>query len=139
MTEEEKKKTETDKAQAKARKELLIKMGLCLKCNEYIKPDERNMNFKGYCPTCQSNRKDKMQIIKVIKQLQQCVDKYGENVEVDFKMVAPENICDDDSMDIDIDFKGEIGTSLLPEKIEIGFTYDDVKDWSNNWKAQLRD
>ena len=80
-----------------------------------------------------------MKIIKVIKQLQQYVDKYGENVEVDFKMVAPENICDDDSMDIDIDYKGEIGTSLLPEKIEIGFTYDDVKDWSNNWKAQLRD
>jgi len=52
MIEEEKKKTETDKAQAKARKELLIKMGLCLKCNEYIKPDERSMNFKGYCPTC---------------------------------------------------------------------------------------
>ena len=86
-----------------------------------------------------ASRKDNMKIIKVIKQLQQYVDKYGEHVEVDFKMVAPENICDDDSMDIDIDFKGEIGTSLLPEKIEIGFTYDDVKDWSNNWKAQLRD
>ena len=52
MTKEEKKKTETDKAQAKARKEDLISRGLCLKCGEYIKHDERTMNIKGYCPTC---------------------------------------------------------------------------------------
>ena len=78
-----------------------------------------------------------MKIKKVIDQLQHYVDNYGEDVEVDFKMVAPENICDDDSMDIDINFEGEIGTSLLPEKVEIGFSYDDKKDWSHNWKAQL--
>ena len=47
MTEEEKKKTETDKAQAKARKEDLISRGLCLKCGEFIKPDERNMSYRG--------------------------------------------------------------------------------------------
>ena len=78
-----------------------------------------------------------MKVKKIIDQLQKYVNDYGENVEVDFKMVAPENICDDDSMDIDINFEGEIGTSLLPEKVEIGFTYDDKKDWSHNWKSQL--
>ena len=42
-------------------------------------------------------------------------------------------------MDIDIDFKGEIGTSLLPEKVEIGFEYSvGQKDWSSDWKAQLK-
>ena len=78
-----------------------------------------------------------MKVKKVIDQLQHYIDNYGEDVEVDFKMVAPENICDDDSMDIDINFEGEIGTSLLPEKVEIGFTYDDKKDWSHDWKSQL--
>ena len=36
----------------KAKKEDLISRGLCLKCGEYIKPDERDMNTQGYCPTC---------------------------------------------------------------------------------------
>ena len=36
----------------KAKKEDLISRGLCLKCGEYIKPDERSMNYRGYCPTC---------------------------------------------------------------------------------------
>ena len=75
-----------------------------------------------------------MKVKQVIKQLQHYVNEYGDDVEVDFKMVAPENICEDDSMDIDINFEGEIGTSLLPEKVEIGFSYDDKKDWSNDWK-----
>ena len=78
-----------------------------------------------------------MKIIKVIEQLQHYVDKYGKNVEVDFKMVAPEKISNDDTIDIDIDFVGEIGTSLLPEKVEIVFSYEDKKDWSHAWKAQL--
>ena len=78
-----------------------------------------------------------MKVIKVIKELQHYVNEYGDDVEVDFKMVAPENICDDDSMDIDINFEGEIGTSLLPEKVEIGFTYENKKDWSSDWKARL--
>jgi len=52
MTEEEKKKTETDKAQASIEKQNLMSRGLCLKCGEYIKHDERDMNVKGYCPTC---------------------------------------------------------------------------------------
>ena len=69
MTEEEKKKTETDKAQASIEKQNLMSRGLCLKCGEYIKHDERDMNVKGYCPTCQSNRKDKMSY-KVIIELE---------------------------------------------------------------------
>jgi hypothetical protein len=81
-----------------------------------------------------------MKVIKVIQQLQHYVDEHGKNVEVDFKMVAPENISNDDTMDIDIDFVGEIGTSLLPEKVEIGFDYSfGQKDWSHDWKAQLKD
>ena len=55
-----------------------------------------------------------MKVKQVIKQLQHYVNEYGDDVEVDFKMVAPETICEDDSMDIDINFEGEIGTSLLP-------------------------
>ena len=78
-----------------------------------------------------------MKVIKVIEQLQHYVDEYGKDVEVDFKMVAPENISNDDTMDIDINFEGEICTSLLPEKVEIGFSYEDKKDWSHAWKAQL--
>jgi hypothetical protein len=81
-----------------------------------------------------------MKIIKIIEQFQDYVDKYGEDVEVDFKMAAPEYICDDDTMDIDIDLIGEIGTSLLPEKVEIGFDYSfGQKDWSNHWKMQLKE
>ena len=34
-----------------------------------------------------------MKVIKVIEQLQHYVDEYGKDVEVDFKMVAPERIC----------------------------------------------
>ena len=49
---EEKKQKAIDKAQAKANKEDLISRGLCLKCGEYIKPDERDMNTLGYCPSC---------------------------------------------------------------------------------------
>jgi len=75
-----------------------------------------------------------MKVKQVIKELQHYVNEYGDDVEVDFKMVAPENICHDDSMDIDINFEGEIGTSLLPEKVEIGFSYEDKKDWSDDWR-----
>ena len=48
----DKEEKEKQKAQAKAKKEDLISRGLCLKCGELIKPDERSMNIKGYCPTC---------------------------------------------------------------------------------------
>ena len=48
----DKEEKEKQKAQAKAKKEDLISMGLCLKCGEYIKHDERNMNYRGYCPDC---------------------------------------------------------------------------------------
>ena len=50
--EEKEKQKAIDKAQAKAKKEDLISRGLCLKCGEFIKPDERGMNTQGYCPTC---------------------------------------------------------------------------------------
>ena len=43
---------EEEKQKAKAKKEDLISRGLCLKCGEFIKPDERDMNTLGYCPTC---------------------------------------------------------------------------------------
>ena len=43
---------EEEKQKAKAKKEDLISMGLCLTCGEYIKHDERNMNYRGYCPDC---------------------------------------------------------------------------------------
>ena len=43
---------EEEKQKAKAKKEDLISRGLCLKCGEFIKPDERNMSYRGYCPTC---------------------------------------------------------------------------------------
>ena len=89
-----------------------------------------------------------MKITKVIKELQKYVDEYGENVKVNFKMVAPETICDSDEMDIPIDYVGEIGTSLLdsfPEnpRVEIGFKYyykgDDIfvpRDWGKPRKVK---
>ena len=43
----DKEEKEKQKAQAKAKKEDLISRGLCLKCGEYIKHDERSMNIKG--------------------------------------------------------------------------------------------
>ena len=43
---------EEEKQKAKAKKEDLISRGLCLKCGEYIKHDERSMNYRGYCPDC---------------------------------------------------------------------------------------
>ena len=46
LDKEEEKQKETEK------KEDLISRGLCLTCGEYIKPDERDMNTQGYCPTC---------------------------------------------------------------------------------------
>ena len=68
-----------------------------------------------------------MKITKVIKELQKYVDVYGENVRVNFKMVAPETICDSDEMDIPINYIGEIGTSMLDNpsepRVEIGFKY----------------
>ena len=48
----DKEEKERQKAEAKAKKEDLISRGLCLKCGEFIKPDERTMNYRGYCPTC---------------------------------------------------------------------------------------
>ena len=51
-----------------------------------------------------------MKITKVIKELQKYVDVYGENVRVNFKMVATETICDSDEMEIHINYNGVIRT-----------------------------
>ena len=48
----DKEEKEKQKAQSKAKKEDLISRGLCITCGEYIKHDERNMNYRGYCPDC---------------------------------------------------------------------------------------
>ena len=48
----DKEEKEKQKAEAKAKQEDLISRGLCLTCGEYIKHDERNMNYRGYCPDC---------------------------------------------------------------------------------------
>ena len=53
----DKEEKEKQKAEAKAKKEDLINRGLCLTCGEFIKPDERDMNTQGYCPTCQMKTK----------------------------------------------------------------------------------
>ena len=76
-------------------------------------------------------------VIDVIKDLQHYVDDYGKDVEVDFVMVAPDNVCDDDREDISIGYSGEIGTSMLDTDnptVEIGFNFDHKKDWNEEWK-----
>lgn len=83
-----------------------------------------------------------MKIKKVIEELQHYLNNYGEDVEVNFKMLAPENVCDDDTMDINIDFIGEIGTSgllgdVVPPVVEMGFSYQNQNDWSEDWKKSL--
>ena len=87
-----------------------------------------------------------MKITKVIKELQKYVDVYGENVRVNFKMVAPETIWVSDEMDIPINYIGEIGTSMLDNpsepRVEIGFKYyykeDNIfvpRDWGKPRKV----
>lgn len=74
-----------------------------------------------------------MKIKELIKQLKQ----YNDNTEVVFKIIAPEEVSDDDTRDITVTWYGEIGTSLLHEKppvLEIGLQYEDEKDWSKEWK-----
>jgi len=78
-----------------------------------------------------------MKIKKVVDELNTYIKKYGENIEVDFVMVAPETICDDDREDIHISYSGEIGTSMLDTDnptVEIGFNFDYKKDWNEEWK-----
>ena len=64
-----------------------------------------------------------MKVIDVIKEFQKLVDENGNDLNVDFRIVAPEYVCEDDSMDISINYEGAIGTSLLSEGwVEIGFS-----------------
>ena len=80
-----------------------------------------------------------MKLKKVIKDLQYFIDLYGENIEVNFKMVPPETVCDNDSQDIEIKYYGETDTSLLDNedpKMEIGFTFSYKADWNESWKSE---
>jgi len=77
-----------------------------------------------------------MKITKVIEDLQHYIDNYGTDVEVNFVMTAPENVCDNDSLDIPIKYKGEIGTSMLDSDgvVEIGFNYNSKNNYPENWQ-----
>jgi len=75
-----------------------------------------------------------MKIKELIKQL----EKYNGNTEVIFKIIPPEEVCDDDTRDIPLTWYGEIGTSLLDDDnpaIELGLQYENSKDWDEEWKA----
>ena len=71
-----------------------------------------------------------MKITEIIEDLQYYLDNYGADVAVHFVMVKPENVCDDDTLDIPIKYKGEIGTSLLDSDgvVEIGFDYKEMNN-----------
>jgi hypothetical protein len=71
-----------------------------------------------------------MKITEIIEDLQYYLDNYGADVAVHFVMVTPENVCDDDTLDIPIKYKGEIGTSLLDSDgvVEIGFDYKEMNN-----------
>ena len=74
-----------------------------------------------------------MNIRELIKELRQ----YKDYTEVIFKIVAPEEVSDDDTRDITVTWYGEIGTSLLHERppiLEIGLQYENQEDWSKEWK-----
>lgn len=74
-----------------------------------------------------------MKIRELIKELRQ----YKDDTEVIFKIVAPEEVSDDDTRDITVTWCGEIGTSLLHERppiLEIGLQYENQEDWSKEWK-----
>ena len=74
-----------------------------------------------------------MRIKELIKQL----ERYKDDTRVIFKIVAPEEVSDDDTRDITVTWYGEIGTSLLHEKppiLKIGLQYEDEKDWSKEWR-----
>ncbi len=75
-----------------------------------------------------------MKIKDLIKELR----RYKDDTEVIFKIIAPEEVSDDDTRDIPITWYGEIGTSLLDDAnpaIEIGLQYENSEDWDEEWKA----
>lgn len=75
-----------------------------------------------------------MKIKDLIKELR----RYKDDTEVIFKIIAPEEVSDDDTRDIPITWYGEIGTSLLDDAnpaIEIGLQYENSDDWDEEWKA----
>ena len=83
-----------------------------------------------------------MKLKKVIKDLQYFIDLYGENIEVNFKMVPPETVCDNDNQDIAIKYYGATDTSLLEDKdpkMDIGFTFAYKADWNESWKLDDRE
>ena len=75
-----------------------------------------------------------MKVKDIIKELK----RYKDDTEVLFKIVAPEEVAEDDTKDIEITWYGEIGTSLADHDnpaIEIGLQYEDPEDWDEEWKA----
>jgi hypothetical protein len=78
----------------------------------------------------------KMKVKDIIKELK----RYKDDTEVLFKIVAPEEVAEDDTKDIEITWYGEIGTSLLDNdkpRIEIGLQYANAEDWKTEWKADF--
>ena len=74
-----------------------------------------------------------MRIKELIKQL----ERYKDDTRVIFKIVAPEEVSDDDTRDITVTWYGEIGTSLLDQDnpaIELGLQYENADDWNEEWK-----
>ena len=72
-----------------------------------------------------------------IKDLIRELKRYKEDTEVIFKIIPPEEVCDDDTRDIPVTWYGEIGTSLADHDnpaIEFGLQYEDAEDWEEEWK-----
>ena len=75
-----------------------------------------------------------MKIKDLIKELR----RYKDDTEVIFKIIAPEEVSDDDTRDIPLTWYGEIGTSLADHDnpaIEIGLQYEDPEDCDEELKA----
>ena len=75
-----------------------------------------------------------MKIKDLIKELR----RYKDDTDVIFKIIPPEEVCDEDTRDIAVTWYGEIGTSLADHDnpaIEIGLQYEDPEDWDKEWKA----
>jgi len=79
-----------------------------------------------------------MKVVDVIKELQELVDENGNDLNVDFKIFAPKYVCDDDSMDIDINYEGAIDTSDLDEG-EVGIGFKVHKEYEKHFWEQIEE
>ena len=92
----------------------------------------KNLTHYIFIDGCQYEPKVK-ELIKELK-------RYKDDTEVLFKIVAPEEVAEDDTKDIEITWYGEIGTSLLDNdepRVEIGLQYANAEDWKTEWKADF--